>query len=158
MSEPSVKVVGESAKHLRERQDRRKQPTPMFSRYTFLGGRRRTSRRVREQEGSFVDRFGSDEALMVLALLLFNSIDAVCTLFFIQEGAAVELNPVADWLMGLHSQAFIWVKTLGIGAVAAFLMVSKNFAAGRLGLRLVFWLYGALAHYHTVLLWIYFRM
>jgi hypothetical protein len=137
--------------------DRRRRPTAPLSRYSVFGGRRAGERRNGDAD-TFVDRYGSGTVLLVLMVMLFNALDAVCTLFFIREGVARELNPVADILIGMHDQVFIWVKTLGIGVILAFLLVAKNFRAARIGLRVVFSLYGLLALYHMVLLWHYFYM
>ena len=135
--------------------DRRARPTPALSRYALWGGRRVAVRRTAEREGAYLDRHDWNVVLVVLAVLGFNVIDATATLFFIKEGAAVELNPIADWLMSLGDQAFVWAKTLGIGAILAFLLVSRNFRAARVGLWIVFTIYALLALYHGVLMALY---
>ena len=141
----------------RRRADRRARPTPALSRYSLWGGRRATVRRAEEREGAYVDRHDWNVVLVVLAVLGFNVIDAAATLFFIKEGAAIELNPVADWLMSLGDHVFVWAKTLGIGLILAFLLVSRNFRAARVGLWIVFAIYALLALYHGVLMALYLQ-
>ena len=52
--------------------DRRRRPTPMFSRYMLWGGRRRHVRRDYEREGSFVDIHGPGVLFVVLAIVALN--------------------------------------------------------------------------------------
>ena len=74
--------------------DRRSKPTPMFSRYILMGGRRRHVRRTEERDGAFVDVHGPVGLIIVLAIVVLNLLDAYFTLLFLSHGG-VELNPAA---------------------------------------------------------------
>ena len=72
--------------------DRRRSPTPRFSRYSLWGGRRRGPRRGEECEGSFVDVYGTRLILAVLWIALMNVGDSFFTLVHLQAGGVkVEL-------------------------------------------------------------------
>src|SRR5262245_3331079 len=77
--------------------DRRRGPTPRFSRFALWGGRRRKARRGSEREGSFVDLYGWRLFLMIVWIALMNIGDSFFTLVHLQAGG-VELNPVAKML------------------------------------------------------------
>ena len=68
--------------------DRRRQPTPRFSRYTFLGGRRRDVRRAVERDGTFVDRYSVTMAAVVLWVSLMNVGDSFFTIRHLQHGGS----------------------------------------------------------------------
>ena len=101
--------------------DRRHRPTPMFSRYTFFGGRRQQARREHEREGSFVDLHGTRVFLVVMAIVVLNLADAWFTLLFLSYGGQ-ELNPFVQAVLDLsdHHWPFLVFKTIGIGAACAF--------------------------------------
>ncbi len=131
--------------------DRRKRPTPMFSKYTVFGGRRIRARRENEKRGSFVDQHGVGLLVLLLLVAGFNIVDAYFTLFFLGHGAR-EANPVALFLLNIAPWVFVLSKSLGIGICLAFLCLAKNFYTARFGLFLVFTLYFLLSLYHLFLL------
>jgi hypothetical protein len=131
--------------------DRRRQPTPMFSRYTLLGGKRRGGRRRGESLNQFVDRHGKALLLVTLLVAAFNLLDGYFTLFYLGEGAS-EANPVADFLLRQGHWIFILAKSLGIGLCLAFLCLAKNFRLARAGMALVFLMYFLLSGYHISLM------
>ncbi|MHC4471356.1 MAG: DUF5658 family protein, partial [Planctomycetota bacterium] len=75
----------------RDTGDRRRRPTPMFSRYTFVG-RRVGARRAGEGAGTYVDRYGASVIAILVAVFSLCVLDAVFTLLYIQAGGG-ELNP-----------------------------------------------------------------
>ena len=133
--------------------DRRRRPTPMFSRYVLWGGRRRHVRRDEEREGAFVDVHGPWTLLVVLAIIALNVLDAFFTLLFLSHGGT-ELNPIvavmleSDW----HPWPFLLLKTFGIGVACAFLMIAKHFRSARVGMAFVFVGYSVLLGWHFILL------
>lgn len=133
--------------------DRRRRPTPMFSRYVLWGGRRRHVRRDEEREGAFVDIHGPWTLLMVLAIVALNVLDAFFTLLFLSHGGE-ELNPLVQVLLESewHPWPFILLKTVGIGLACAFLMIAKHFRSARLGMAFVFIGYSVLLGWHFFLL------
>ena len=131
--------------------DRRRQPTPRFSRYTFFGGRRRTVRRAEEREGSYVDRYRFMVVLLVGWVALMNVGDSFFTLLHLQSGG-IELNPVAAALHPSGRLGFVHSKSLMIAGARVVLVLHKNFWMARLGLWVSALGYTALNLYHVSLL------
>ena len=123
--------------------DRRRRPTPMFSRYALFGGRRRAVRRVDDDPQQFVDQYGSGLFLVVLAIVALNFLDAWFTIFFLSHGGT-ELNPLVDSVIRLGLLPFILLKSVGIGFCVVVLTVAKNFRTARFGLGVVLLGYTAL--------------
>tara|TARA_R110002072_G_scaffold87129_5_gene196679 strand:+ start:21828 stop:22328 length:501 start_codon:yes stop_codon:yes gene_type:complete len=133
--------------------DRRRRPTPMFSRHVLRGGRRRHVRRNEEREGSFVDVHGAGVLFIVLAIVALNLLDAYFTLLFLSYGGT-ELNPAVQWVLDStwHPWPFLLMKTVGIGIACAFLMMAKHFRPARIGLAFVLLGYSVLLGWHLFLL------
>ncbi|HEX9793766.1 MAG TPA: DUF5658 family protein [Planctomycetota bacterium] len=130
--------------------DRRQQPTPFLSRYSFFGGRRQSGRRGGEADSVFVDIY-SFRAWVVLSLfLLLNLLDAHFTLLYLQRGGE-EANPVAVMLLEWGPSVFILVKAIGVGVGAVLFCILKNFPNARLGVFLVMVFYQLLLAYHMYL-------
>ncbi|MBL8899140.1 MAG: hypothetical protein JNM84_15990 [Planctomycetes bacterium] len=134
----------------RDGPDRRKRPTPMFSRYTFIGGRRKEARREGEREGAFVDVYGPGILLLVLFVVGLNIFDSFFTLVYLQRGG-LEANPIVQVLLDQGMGTFVLVKNLVIGFALCMLCVCKNFSYARLGLQIAIWVYSLLAVYHIFL-------
>jgi hypothetical protein len=130
--------------------DRRRQPTPRFSRYTFWGGRRKATRRGDDGEGTFVDVHGGRLFLLVLWIALMNVGDSFFTLVHLQAGG-VELNPVARVLLTTGRWNFVFVKSILIGLALIVLAVHKNFHLARVGLWTAAGTYTCLVAYHLLL-------
>lgn len=130
--------------------DRRRSPTPRFSRYSLWGGRRRGPRRGEECEGSFVDVYGTRLILAVLWIALMNVGDSFFTLVHLQAGG-VELNPVAKLLLTTGRWNFVFVKSILIGLALMVLAVHKNFHLARIGLWTAAGTYTCLVGYHLLL-------
>ena len=123
----------------------------MFSRYTLYGGRRRGARRADDDREIFVDRYSTRLFLAVLAVVLLNLLDAWFTLLFLAHGGT-ELNPIIDRVLQYGPRAFLVLKTAGIGFCLAFLTLTKNFRAARIGLWVVLGGYSLLLCWHLLLL------
>ena len=103
--------------------DRRKKPTPMFSRYLFFG--RRTvlvEGGVRRPEG-FIDRNSHWVLKYFIAYLVLSGIDTTLTYIFVRSGQVQELNPLLKPLVFDYPLAFFVVKNLL--SVAAFGLVAR---------------------------------
>jgi hypothetical protein len=133
--------------------DRRRRPTPMFSRFVLRGGQRRHVRRSEEREGAFVDVHGAGVLFVVLAIVALNLLDAYFTLLFLSHGGT-ELNPAVQWVLDStwHPWPFLLLKTLGIGVACAFLMMAKHFRPARFGMAFVLVGYTVLLGWHLFLL------
>jgi hypothetical protein len=131
--------------------DRRQRPTPMLSRYSFVGGRRAGSRRKEDDSSVFVDVYGGRLFTLALAIIGLNLLDAWFTLLFLAHGGR-EVNPFVQKVLDCGPFAFIVFKTFGIGICVAFLTITKNFRAARIGLITVFVGYTILLGWHLYLL------
>jgi hypothetical protein len=130
--------------------DRRGVPTPMLSRFTFIGGRRSGGRREGESVNIFVDRFGQTLFFMATMVILLNVLDAFFTLLFLGNGGR-ELNPVAQFFLDQGPVAFLLVKTAGIGLCVAYLVLVNRFKGAKIGMGVVFVIYLALLCWHIYL-------
>src|SRR5262245_24704813 len=110
--------------------DRRKRPTPFFSRYALYGGRRHESRRADEAEASYVDLYQPRLVLFLLAFFVLTVIDSVSTVAFIQIGGK-ELNPIARWMLERGPRFFVLTKGALTALLIMFAMMHKNFRHSR---------------------------
>ncbi len=135
----------------RKTEDRRRQATPMISRYTFRG-RRRAVRRLEETRGGYyVDRYHTVEVTAVLALLLLTVTDALATLHILGKGGT-ELNPLMRSALEVGNGYFLLSK-LGISLVGATLiLMHARFPGVRKALAGLLLLYGGVVVYHTYLI------
>ena len=131
--------------------DRRRRPTPRFSRYTLFGGRRRTGRRGGESTNSFVDQYSARMWGLLVWVALMNAGDSFFTLLHLQ-GGGIELNPVADAMLGTGRLGFVFLKSFLITVPLVVLCLHKNFPLARLGLWLAAGTYSLLLAYHVSLL------
>jgi hypothetical protein len=132
--------------------DRRKRPTPRFSRFTFLGGRRRTGgRRPGESEGAFVDQYSGRLVFAMGLIAVLNSLDSYFTLLHLQSGG-IELNPVAESMLRTGRLSFVLLKALLIIVPLVVLTMHKNFKLARVGIWSAAGAYGVLVLYHLSLL------
>jgi len=131
--------------------DRRQRPTPRFSRYTFFGGRRKAGRRPGENENAFVDRYSPRLLAVMFWIGLMNVGDSFFTLHHIQSGA-IELNPVAAWMLTTGRTGFVLLKCALITIPLIVLTLHKNFALARLGIWTAAGAYTVLLAYHIALL------
>jgi hypothetical protein len=96
--------------------DRRRKPTPLFSRYT-LWGRRKVLRRKEDQEkGGYVDRYSPGLLFFIILILGLNILDSSFTLIILECGGW-EVNPIARSAIEVYGKQF-WVWK--------FLLVSVN--------------------------------
>ena len=131
--------------------DRRRQPTPILSRWSLRGGRRGAGgRRPGENERAFVDLYPLGDWLILTSFLFLNLLDAHFTLVYLQRGGE-EANPVAVGMLKLGMEAFILLKGLGISAGAVFFCLLRNWRNARRGVLLVLFLYQLLLAYHLLL-------
>lgn len=131
--------------------DRRSQPTPFLSRYSFIGGRRkRGGRRPGEAKEVFVDSYPLWTWIMLTAFLVLNLLDAHFTLIYLQRGGE-EANPVAVRLLDAGMGTFIGVKAVGVGIGALVFCILNHFRNGRIGVVLALSFYQLLLLYHMSL-------
>jgi len=130
--------------------DRRRAPTPMLSRYSFVGGRREAGRRLGEAENIYVDVYSPRLILLLLLFFSLTVVDSVSTLIYLGKGGR-ELNPIAQWLIDQGGMFFVTAKGVLSGLCLLFVMLHKTFKPARVALGIGFAFYFALAGYHLVL-------
>src|SRR5262245_45280960 len=126
--------------------DRRTRPTPMLSRFLFVG-RRKGGRRDGERERIYVDRPVPWVMSSFVLVALLSVADAYFTLYELSLGAT-EANPVMRAALSLGNGGFVIVKTVITVVGAAFLGLHKNWAMGRACLWIAIAVYLALTAYH----------
>jgi hypothetical protein len=132
--------------------DRRRAPTPAFSRYTLVGRRLRNRRDADPAGRYYVDRSDGRYQLMLWGLALLVSVDALSTLFILDSGGG-ESNPLMAWLYGHGSAWFLGVKLGTLAAALPLLTVHRFFPVARLGLALLLAIYGWVMFVHAEVLW-----
>ena len=143
----STKNNVESPSERREANDRRKRPTPMFSRFLFIGRRRWNRRTEDPKKRYYVDRFGRKAWAAVAVILLLCGADAAFTAYHLSQGAT-EANPVVAWMMDDLGMLWPIAKYLITAAGLFFLLVHKNFTLARIATIFIVVMYGTLMIYH----------
>lgn len=130
--------------------DRRKRPTPMISRYTFLGGRRQGGRRDGETADIYVDVYSKQLVGLMVLFFALTVIDSVSTLIYLGKGGR-ELNPIAQWMIDQGGLFFVGVKGVLSALCLLFVMLHKNFRPARVALGVGFTFYFLLGLWHLIL-------
>jgi hypothetical protein len=100
--------------------DRRKQPTPGLSRYTFFGRRRTLRRRSDQQRGGYVDRYSSSLFFFLVAIVGLNVLDALFTMMIL-DLKGWEANPAVRSVIDLYGTKF-WIWKFSIVSVSLALL------------------------------------
>jgi hypothetical protein len=88
--------------------DRRKQPTPVLSRFIFLGRRRNFRRKEDQERGGYVDRYGSVLLFLIVLIAGLNILDALFTMMILEDGG-LEINPIVHSAIQIYGDRFwIW--------------------------------------------------
>ncbi len=137
----------------RDSSDRRRRPTPIISRFTFIDGKRKLIRRDKDKKGHlFVDLYSTRLLLIVVLLLGMSCLDAFLTLTLIEKGKVVEANPIMAYFLEFGVMPFTMIK-FGITAAAlVVLCLFKNVNITRIGIPLTIKIYLAVIIYELYLL------
>ena len=131
--------------------DRRRRSTPMFSRYTLFGGRRRGDRRTTGDSEQYVDRYPVGLAVALVVIGALCALDAVFTLLHLQRGGG-EANPIMDALIqGAGARPFIVLKCIITNVGLVVLCLHKNFRYVKPVIASLLAIYGGLFLYHIYL-------
>ena len=87
--------------------DRRKQPTPGLSRYTFLGRRKNFRRKADQERGGYTDCYSEGLFFILILIVGLNSLDSLFTMIILDRGGW-ELNPIVRSVIELYGDGF-WV-------------------------------------------------
>jgi hypothetical protein len=110
----------------RRYKDRRRRPTPLFSKYTFIGSRRGNRRRNDQCHDYYVDIYDSRVVGIILLIFSFCILDGILTLVLLGRGAS-ELNPVMDYYLKLGKGYFFTFKLIVTGSGLLTLLIHQNF-------------------------------
>lgn len=131
--------------------DRRRQPTPILSRYT-LGGRRKVVRREEDRRRHiYVDRYSLRFFILLLAILLLGLADAFLTLHHVHVNNAEELNPIMNFFLGVSPKVFFNVKYILTALCLIVLCLHKNLPIVKYLLGVVFLIYLVIVLNHLYL-------
>jgi len=123
--------------------ERRRRPTPFFSRYWWTGRRR-------EGRDTYVDRYTRAEVAVVALILLLALADLVLTIVYLERGGE-EANPVMQVAL---EGGYLWFAVVKMGVTAAgvlFVLAHIRFGRVRYFLLLLLVLSIALLGYHVYL-------
>lgn len=132
--------------------DRRKRPTPLLSRYTFIG-RRRAARRTDERYNYYVDRLGGKVWIIIVIIILFSITDSLFTLHFLEKGFR-EVNPLMNVAILIGEPVFILSKYIFTIIGILVLGLHKNFRFVKELMALIITFYILLNTYH---IWLFVR-
>jgi len=129
--------------------ERRKRPTPRFSRYTVFGRRRRNA--LPGEEGDyFVDWVDGHYRTAVIALCIFIFVDALSTLHILSHGGT-EANPVMAWIIERSWIGFLALKAFSAISALILLSVHRHVRIMRVVGSILYVAYGAVVLYHLLL-------
>ncbi len=110
----------------RNTKDRRRQPTPGLSRYTFFGRRKTIRRNSDRRGGGYVDRYSASLFFFLIAIVGLNVLDAFLTMLIL-DLKGWEANPVVRSVIGLYGTKF-WVwKFFIVSTSLVFLCLHSRF-------------------------------
>ncbi|MCA9323309.1 MAG: hypothetical protein KDB53_21405 [Planctomycetes bacterium] len=133
----------------RDASDRRGAPTSVWNSLWGKGLRAR-GRREGEDQNIYVDLYGRREIMLVVLILVLNVLDAYFTLDYIEKGGS-EANPVAQGLLDLGDEWFVYAKSFLVGLCLVFLLVHKKFSYVNYALGFLVAFYSSLLAYHIFL-------
>jgi len=101
-------------------QDRRKQPTPGLSRYTYFGRRQSLRRKSDQEKGGYIDSYSSTLLFFIILTLGLNVLDVLLTVMIL-DLKGWELNPIVRSVIENHGDGF-WIWKFGIVSVSMVLL------------------------------------
>jgi hypothetical protein len=132
----------------RDSTDRRKQPTPVLSKYSLAGGQRKTVRRGRDKKSHiFVDLYSNRLFFAVVLLMTFSCIDAYMTLMLISKGVVEEANPIMAFFLSYGMAPFMLSKVIITAAAITIMCLMKNVKMTRIGLPVALKVYAVIIVY-----------
>jgi len=130
--------------------ERRRRPTPIVSRHTFFGGRRRAIRRNEDKRRHFfVDHYNLQLFITLLALFILSVLDASLTLELVRSNIAAEANPVMALYLEHGSITFLLEKFLFTSVAVLIFCVFNHFLITKISLILVTVLYFGVVFYEV---------
>jgi hypothetical protein len=132
--------------------DRRRCPTPVISRYTFTGGKRKKARREEDKKKCiFVDLYSTRLLIAVSFLISLSCTDAYLTLALIEKGSVVELNPLMSFFLNLGVIQFSFIKFIITALSLIVLCLFKNVNITRIAVPVIMKIYLVVIMYELYL-------
>lgn len=138
---------GEDKGEHRHISDRRQKPTPLFSKYMFVGHRHKNRRKTDPKYDYYVDRYSMRSVLVMLIIIALCAADAAFTIYHLRRGAT-EINPLMNFALSLGTSYFLIFKYVLTSAGLFFLLTHKNFFLARLATMTIIAMYSLLLAYH----------
>jgi len=135
----------------RDRPDRRKRPTPMFSKYTFIGRRRQNRRTTDPRIRYYIDWISGGYLKALIAILLLITIDTFSTLHIISHGGG-EANPLMRTMIDHGPVWFALLKILSALLGFVLLALHRFFPIARALVKVLIAAYGGIVAFHVFLL------
>lgn len=131
--------------------DRRRKPTPIFSKYTLRGRRKDVRRDEDRRRHIYVDQYSLRFFILLMAILLLGTADAFLTLHHVHVNNAEELNPIMDFFLGIGPKIFFNVKYVLTALCLTVLCLHKNLPIVKYLLGVVFVIYFVIVLNHLYL-------
>jgi hypothetical protein len=131
--------------------DRRRKPTPVLSRYSLAGRRKAVRREEDRKRHIYVDQYSLRFFVLLLAILLLGTADAILTLYHVHVNNAEELNPIMDFFLGVSPKLFFNVKYILTALCLTVLCLHKNLPIVKYLLGVVFLIYFMIVLNHIYL-------
>ena len=110
----------------RKLNDRRKQPTPGLSRFSFFGRRKAFRREADRLKGGYIDRYSTGLFFLLLLIVSLNILDALLTIMILDRGGW-ELNPFVRSAIELFGERFWAWKFTIVSIVLILLCIHSKF-------------------------------
>ena len=131
--------------------DRRKQPTPGLSRYTFLGRRKNFRRKADQERSGYTDCYSEGLFFILILIVGLNILDSLFTMIILDRGGW-ELNPIVRSVIELFGDGF-WVwKHVIISIPLVFLCLHSNFGGVKSLIKVAGFIYIAVVLYQIFLI------
>jgi len=106
--------------------DRRKKNPPLFSKYLLKGMRTEPRRKEERQKPQRVDRYNSKILGLIVLILTLSILDAMLTLFLVENGAK-EVNPLLAYYLKHSPLIFLAIKYFLTSAAVILILFCKDF-------------------------------
>jgi hypothetical protein len=121
----------------RQLKDRRAKPTPILSRYSFLGGKRRKARRGEDRRGGYyIDRYGAGAFVLFSIIILLNAFDGFLAFYILHTLGDVDTLPLTA-IHRMGGETFILAAFVIASLCALVLFLHKNFPVARLTIAII---------------------
>jgi hypothetical protein len=107
-------------------QDRRRQPTPILSRYTLWGRRRMLRRKEDQEKGGYVDRYGAKLFFLLILIVGLNMLDSLFTTMILDCGGW-EVNPIVRSAIEVYGDNFWGWKFMIVSVNLILLCIHSKF-------------------------------